>query len=187
MLTGPWVWAALAAVGWAMGFGVVGTKALGRSLPFGIAMLLMAEAPRVVLPLPVVVQPRLGLSPSIAVPIGALILAVGLYFGTPAVHISPLTAPDRREPLRTDGLYSVVRHPLMVCDILWPLGWSLILRSVIGVILALAWAPTIWALTCVEERRMLEEYGAAYREYQARVPRLVPRLNRLRGRGGIKR
>jgi protein-S-isoprenylcysteine O-methyltransferase Ste14 len=66
----------------------------------------------------------------------------------------------------------------MLCDILWPLGWSLILRSVVGVILGVAWVPIIWALTCVEERHMLEQYGDAYREFQARVPRFLPRLNR---------
>jgi protein-S-isoprenylcysteine O-methyltransferase Ste14 len=187
VLAQPWVWIVLAAVGWAMGFGVVGSKTLGRSLAFGIAMLLMAEVPRIILPLPFVVQPRLGLTALVAIPIGTLILAVGLYFGIPAMRIAPLTAPDRRQPLRTDGLYSVVRHPLMLCDILWPLGWSLILRSVIGVILAVAWIPIIWALTSVEERRMLEEYGDAYRDFQVRVPRLVPRLNRLGSRGALNR
>jgi protein-S-isoprenylcysteine O-methyltransferase Ste14 len=166
-------------VGWAMGFGLMGSKTLGRNLTFGVAMLILAEVPRIVLPLPFVSQPRLGLRPVVAIVSGAVILVVALCFGTPALRISPLTGPNRREPLRTNGLYAVVRHPLMLCDILWPVGWSLMLRSAIGIILAAAWTPIIWALTCVEERRMVEQYGEPYREFQAHVPRLVPRLPRL--------
>lgn len=64
---------------------------------------------------------------------GAAVLAGSVLFATPVVRIFPFTAPAGREPLRTDGLYSVVRHPLMVCDIFWPLGLSLIFGSIIGI------------------------------------------------------
>jgi hypothetical protein len=47
--------------------------------------------------------------------------------------LAQTTAAQRR----TDGLYWIVRHPLMLCDIFWPLGWPLIFRSLIGVALTL--------------------------------------------------
>lgn len=181
ILTDPWFWAFLAAVGWGLAFGVVGTKTLGRSLVFGIAMFILAEVPRLLLPLPFVPQPRIESSPLLVVA-GVIILVVSLLFGTPVFRIIPLTGPDRREPLRTNGLYAIVRHPLMVCDIFWPLGWSLIFGSVIGIILTLVWVLLIWTLTHIEEESLVREYGEAYREFQARVPRLFPRFPGFSGK-----
>jgi protein-S-isoprenylcysteine O-methyltransferase Ste14 len=175
-LSDPWFWAFLAAVGWALGFGVVGTQALGRNLGFGIVMFVLAEVPRILLPLPFVSQPRIAPTPAWLVAVGIAILAGSLIFGTPVFRIVPLTAPHHREPLRTDGLYSIVRHPLMVCDIFWPLGWSLICGSLIGIALTPVWLLVIWAMTHVEEESLILAYGDAYRDFQARVPRLFPRL-----------
>jgi protein-S-isoprenylcysteine O-methyltransferase Ste14 len=70
----------------------------------------------------------------------------------------------------------------MVCDIFWPLGWSLIFGSAIGVLITPAWLAVIWVGTYVEEESLVREYGNAYREFQSRVPRLVPRLSALLGR-----
>jgi protein-S-isoprenylcysteine O-methyltransferase Ste14 len=174
-LTDPWFWAFLGAAGWGLGIGVVGSRTLGRRLPAGVVMFVLAEAPRAVLPLPLVAQPRIDPVPWWLAACGGLILAAGLAFAAPVFRIVPLTAPDRGEPLRTDGLYAVVRHPLMVCDILWPLGLSLIFGSIIGILLAPAWLLMILVLTRVEEEALVREYGDAYRAYQTRVPRLRPR------------
>jgi protein-S-isoprenylcysteine O-methyltransferase Ste14 len=182
-LCDPWFWAFLAAVGWGLGFGAVATQTLGRSLMFGLVMFVLAEVPRIVLPLRFVVQPRIPANPTLLVVVGGLILAASLVFATPVFRIVPLTGPSRREPLRTDGLYSVVRHPLMVCDIFWPLGWSLIFGSVIGVALTPVWLLVIWVLVQIEEESLVREYGDAYREFQSRVPRLLPRVFRVRRAG----
>jgi len=182
-LTEPWFWAFLAATGWATCSAIVGTQTPGRSLRFGIPAFLLAEVPRLVLPLPFVSQPRIDAPHLVLITAGSVILAASLLFGTPVFRIVPLTAPDRREPLRTNGLYSVVRHPLMVCDIFWPLGWSLMFASVIGAALTPAWLLVVWALTQAEEESLVREYGDAYRELQAHVPRLFPRLRKpARGR-----
>jgi protein-S-isoprenylcysteine O-methyltransferase Ste14 len=108
---------------------------------------------------------------------GVAVVAGSLFFATPVFRIAPFTAPARREPLRTDGLYSVVRHPPMVCDIFWPLGLSLIFGSVIGIALTPVWLLAVWVLTQVEEEALVCVYGDAYRDFQARVPRLFPRLH----------
>ncbi len=184
MLTDPWFWAFLAAIGWGLAFGVVATKTLGRNLGFGIAMFILAELPRILLPLPFVSQPRIEPNPPLLAVAGVVVLAGSLFFGTPVFRIVPLTGPDRREPFRTDGLYSIVRHPLMVCHIFWPLGWSLIFGSVIGVVLTPVWLLVIWALTHVEEESLVREYGDAYREFQSRVPRLFPRFPIFGGKRG---
>jgi len=175
ILTDVWFWAFLGAIGWGLGIGVVGTKSLGRHLGFGILMFILAEVPRALLPLPFVRQPRIEAFGLWLALLGGLILIGSLIFAAPVFRIVPLTAPDKSEPLRTDGLYSIVRHPLMVCDIFWPLGLSLIFGSVIGVLLTPFWFLMIWVLTNVEEESLTREYGDAYREYQSRAPRFLPR------------
>jgi protein-S-isoprenylcysteine O-methyltransferase Ste14 len=175
-LADPWFWAFLAVVGWGLCTGLVGSRTWGRSLRLGVPLVLLAEVPRAVLPLPFVTQPRLGTGHIALVAVGAAIMAVSMFFATPVIRIAAFTAPAQREPLRTGGLYSVVRHPLMVCDVLWPLGLSLIFGSVIGVALTPVWLLVAWILTQAEEDALIREYGAAYRDFQERVPRLVPRL-----------
>lgn len=188
VLADPWFWAFLAAVGWGACFGIVGTQNLGRKLGFGVSAFILAELPRLLLPLPFVSQPRIEPVPVWLSGVGGLILLVSLYFGTPVFQIIPLTAPDRSEPLRTDGLYAIVRHPLMLCDIFWPLGWSLIFGSVFGILLTFAWLLLIWIFTYVEEDALVREYGDDYRKFQERVPRLFPRLmNRNRVDAGESR
>jgi protein-S-isoprenylcysteine O-methyltransferase Ste14 len=178
-LADPWFWAFLAAVGWSLGFVLIGTETLGRRLGFGITVFILAEVPRLLLPLPFVSQPRIDPNPAWLVLVGVVILVGSLFFAAPVFRIVPLTAPDRPEPLRTDGLYSMVRHPLMVCDIFWPLGWSLIFGSVIGILLTPVWLLVIWAGTHVEEETLVREYGDAYRQFQRQVPRLFPRVSRF--------
>ena len=178
--TNPWFWAFLAAVGWSLAFGVVGTRTLGRNLWFGIPMFILAELPRLLLPLPFVSQPRIEPNHPLLILAGVIIFTGSLFFGTPVIRIIPLTGPDRHEPLRTDGLYSIVRHPLMLCDIFWPLGWSIIFGSVIGILLTPAWLLIIWTLTHVEEESLIHEYGDAYRQFKSNVPRLLPRFRGLR-------
>lgn len=178
--TDPWFWAFLAAAGWCLGFVLVGTQTFGRNLGFGIVVFILAELPRLLLPLPFVSQPRIALDGSLLFVVGLVILVGSLAFATPVFRIVPLTAPEQREPLRTDGLYATVRHPLMVCDIFWPLGWSLMFGSVIGA-LTPAWLVLIWAGTHLEEESLVRAYGDAYRAYQSRVPRLFPLPARLWG------
>jgi hypothetical protein len=102
IISDPWFWAFLAAIGWGLAFGTVGTENLGRKLPFGILMFILAELPRVLLPLPFVTQPRVALNSPLFVGVGVVILSGSLFFGTPVLRIVPLTGPDRHEPLRTD-------------------------------------------------------------------------------------
>jgi len=177
LVADPWFWAFLAALGWGLCTGLVGSRTLGRNLRLGIALVFLAEVPRALLPLPFVSQPRVEAGRPVLIAVGVAVLAASAFFASPAVRIAPFTAPDQHEPLRTDGLYSVVRHPLMVCDIFWPLGLSLIFGSIIGIALTPVWLLAVWVLTQVEEESLVREYGDAYRDLQARVPRLFPRLH----------
>ncbi len=181
-LADPWFWAFLAALGWGLCIGLVGSRTLGRRVGLGVSLVLLAEVPRALLALPFVSQPRIEAGRPVLIAVGAAVLAGSLFFATPVFRIVPFTAPAQREPLRTNGLYSLVRHPLMVCDIFWPLGVSLIFGSIIGVALTPVWLLVVWVLTQVEEEALVREYGDAYRHFQERVPRLFPHLRTI-GRG----
>jgi protein-S-isoprenylcysteine O-methyltransferase Ste14 len=173
-LTDPWFWAFLAAVGWGLCTGVVGSRTWGRSPRLGIALVLLAEVPRALLAMPFVSQPRVEGGRPLLIAAGAAVIGGSLVFATPVFRITPFTAPTQREPLRTEGLYSAVRHPLMLCDIFWPLGVSLLFGSIIGIALTPVWLLDVWVLTQVEEEALVHEYGDAYRDFQAQVPRLFP-------------
>ncbi len=172
----PFFWAFLALIGWASAISVVGNTTTGSHTWFGIAVVALAEIPRLILPLDFVTQPRFRGSP-LLLALGGLILLIALIFGSPAFRIHPFTRPQKKEPLRTTGLYAVVRHPLYVCDTLWPLGVALLFRSVIGTVLVVVWFLVAAQLAWFEEEQLLQAYGDEYRAYQSQVRwRLIPYL-----------
>jgi protein-S-isoprenylcysteine O-methyltransferase Ste14 len=172
----PWFWAFLAALGWFFGLCLITAKPSGRSFALGAACFLLAQAPRLILPLPFVNQPRIDVERWILILAGVIVLGATLPFTLAAFQITPWEPSDARRPLRTTGFYGIVRHPLMFRDAFWPLGWSLIFASTIGVALTVVWFLICWLFTFVEERRLRESYGSEYEEYRRRVPRLVPFL-----------
>jgi protein-S-isoprenylcysteine O-methyltransferase Ste14 len=179
-LRDPWFWAFLAAIGWTFGFALIMSETFGRRPAFGVLCFLLAQVPRVVLALPFVQQPRLPVPWWTAV-LGAAILLVTLPFTLAVLRIVPWTAPNAAEPLRTNGWYGVVRHPLMFRDSFWSLGWSLIFGSIIGVALTPVWLAICWMMAVVEEERLVSVYGDSYRRYQRTTSRLNPFLRYRRG------
>jgi len=85
----------------------------------------------------------------------------------------------QQERLSTDGLYGSVRHPQYTGLFLGLFGEGIVhwptLFSV-GLFPLIVFAYVLLARK--EERRMVEEFGEAYRVYQRRVPMFIP----LRGR-----
>jgi protein-S-isoprenylcysteine O-methyltransferase Ste14 len=81
---------------------------------------------------------------------------------------------EKPAPLVMRGLYRWVRHPLYTAGLLF-----LWLTPVMTVnLLTLCAAATIYIIVGAyfEERKLLREYGAAYAEYQASTPMLIPGL-----------
>lgn len=82
----------------------------------------------------------------------------------------PLPLP--REPLQTDGVYRLVRHPLYLFSlmVIWPIP------TMTEAYLGFCIGSTIYfvAGSYMEERRLLKAFGARYIDYQKRVPWLFP-------------
>lgn len=118
-----------------------------------------------------------GMLISMIVGYGLLFIGLGLFLqGWRELHRA-----HAQKRMATDGLYGVVRHPqylgLFVAlfgegVVHWPTLFS------VGLFPLIVAAYTLLARK--EERRVVEEFGDAYRAYQRRVPMFLPRWGQWR-------
>jgi protein-S-isoprenylcysteine O-methyltransferase Ste14 len=79
--------------------------------------------------------------------------------------------------LITTGVYGLVRNPIYLADVLWPLGLAIIMRSTYGVALTPVWWAIFLIHTLAEEGALERALGAEYRNYVRKVPgRIFPWL-----------
>ena len=78
--------------------------------------------------------------------------------------------------LLNEGIYGRIRHPRYAAFLLGSAGVALIVNySGLYVITAVSF-PALHLIAVIEERELHERFGAAYAEYAAAVPRLIPRF-----------
>jgi protein-S-isoprenylcysteine O-methyltransferase Ste14 len=75
-------------------------------------------------------------------------------------------------PLKVQGAYQWVRHPLYFFSLI--MFWSCPELTADRLLFNLMWTTWIIAGTVLEERDLLREFGDGYREYQKKVPMLIP-------------
>ena len=85
-------------------------------------------------------------------------------------------ATQRDHVLLTTGLYRCIRHPSYAGAWLGAIGWALLFRSGLGLVLAALLFPLFNPIVTAEERSLRAEFGEAYASYQRRTWRLVPYL-----------
>lgn len=91
-------------------------------------------------------------------------------------RFSPLVAIQEQHELATDGLYGVIRHPSYLGAGLTMLGWTLVFRSGLGLLLM---PIAVWlgvARIDAEEALLASEFGETYAAYRRRTWRLIPFL-----------
>jgi protein-S-isoprenylcysteine O-methyltransferase Ste14 len=76
--------------------------------------------------------------------------------------------------LVTDRLYRHLRHPSYTGAILTLIGWALVYRSSVGVLIAAAMSLLLISRIDAEERLLLVQFPMAYAEYIERTWRLLP-------------
>ena len=76
--------------------------------------------------------------------------------------------------LITTGPYALVRHPMYTSLVTLGVGLGLAFDSVLTVGMALLYLVPFALHTYIEEQIFAKHFGEAWREYAARVPRLVP-------------
>jgi protein-S-isoprenylcysteine O-methyltransferase Ste14 len=123
---------------------------------------------------------------SVPLPAGLRLIGLGLLGGAGLVlwwtlasigdSISPSTSTRAGARLVTEGPYRFVRHPLYTGGFLATLGIGLANQSIplLAALPILLW----WLPRRVhgEEQNLTASYGEAYRAYQARTGRFLPRL-----------
>jgi protein-S-isoprenylcysteine O-methyltransferase Ste14 len=110
---------------------------------------------------------------------GALIILIGML-QTDIWHFMGLrqmldrsTSPE--SPLVVGGLYRYMRHPLYTGGLL--LIWFAPIMTASLLAFNLAATLYLYIGSLFEERRLIREFGDAYRDYRSRVPRFFPRPN----------
>jgi len=84
--------------------------------------------------------------------------------------------------LRTTGALAWVRHPIYSGLILVTLGFFLFIPNLPTLITCTAILLYLPVGIYLEEKKLIREFGDAYRKYRHEVPALVPRWSRLTGR-----
>lgn len=84
----------------------------------------------------------------------------------------------QEQRLVTTGAHGRIRHPLYAAALLMVLGWTLG-SGLLADFILLAWALVAFPIMiALEERELLARFSESYRDYQRRVPAIIPRLGR---------
>ena len=89
-------------------------------------------------------------------------------------RFSGLVAIQEDHALVTTGLYRHLRHPSYLGALIGFVGWMLVFRCGVGLLLV---PPFLWLIVArmdAEEALLTSEFGRAYAEYRDRTWRLVP-------------
>jgi len=95
-------------------------------------------------------------------------------FGLRQVWLQLIGREYTRVPLATPAPYRVVRHPLYLGFLLG--FWATPRMTVAHLVFALATTAYILVAIQLEERDLIHEHGAAYKQYRSLVPMLLPKL-----------
>lgn len=91
-------------------------------------------------------------------------------------RFSGLVAIQPGHRLVTSGIYALIRHPSYLGLLVNALGWALVFRSSVGVVLVGLTLVPLVARILSEERLLRGHFGAEYDAYASRTWRLVPGL-----------
>jgi protein-S-isoprenylcysteine O-methyltransferase Ste14 len=78
--------------------------------------------------------------------------------------------------LVTNGVYSLIRHPMYASIWMWGIGQGLVLQNwLAGWLFAAGFAVMYFVRLPREEKMMIEQFGDPYREYMKRTGRIFPK------------
>jgi protein-S-isoprenylcysteine O-methyltransferase Ste14 len=175
--TNPFFWALISMLGMVGATSLFSIHKLRRNGIFVSIVLILVTVGRFVLPLPFCAQPRFEIGGMHWI-IGGIIVAIGLAVGAgPVIGVRWWSPPKAGMKLKTSGIYGIVRHPIYLCEVLWPLGMAIMFCSVYGVFLTPVWWLAFLIHALAEEANLRRELGDEYIEYEKKVRgRIFPGL-----------
>ena len=92
---------------------------------------------------------------------------------------SPTLIIRRGHTLVTGGVYAHIRHPMYAAHWLWVVAQVLLIHNwIAGPAGLVVFTPLYFLRVGPEEAQLRAHFGTAYRDYERRTGRLVPRLGR---------
>ena len=92
------------------------------------------------------------------------------------LNVTSTSLPRARATLVTSGPYRWVRHPMYTTVLILVLAVTLLTANAVVAASGLAMFALLAARSRIEERRLVERFGDAYRAYQGRTGRFLIRL-----------
>jgi protein-S-isoprenylcysteine O-methyltransferase Ste14 len=175
--TNPFFWALLSMLGMVGATSLFARHGLRHNILFVSFSLFLVTIGRAVLVLPFCTQPRFGIA-GVQWLIGGVIVIGALAIASGPIFVVEWWSPPRRGMrLVTSGIYGVVRHPIYLCEVLWPLGMAIMFGSIYGVVLTPVWWSAFLIHALSEETDLERALGAEYLEYRKKVRgRILPGL-----------
>ena len=117
---------------------------------------------------------------------GILVILFGLAIAVVGAadlgpSLSPWPRPIAANELRTDGIFSLCRHPMYCGYLCGAGGFGLLTDSSERLLLSFVLYAMLSAKATREEDWMREKHGMAYDDWAATVPRFFPKFDSLRG------
>lgn len=94
------------------------------------------------------------------------------------VGVPELSPTPTGQPLLDQGIYARLRHPRYVVVILSICAVALFTNYLAAYLLCPLACLALYGITLMEERELVERFGQAYKQYQRRVPRFVPKISK---------
>lgn len=91
-----------------------------------------------------------------------------------AGNVTPTSMPRANARLVTTGPYRWVRHPMYSAALILIVAATLLTDNVVVAVGGAAMFALLAARSRLEERRLVEKFGDAYRDYQRRTGRFLP-------------
>jgi protein-S-isoprenylcysteine O-methyltransferase Ste14 len=113
--------------------------------------------------------------------LGLVLMSIGAIFRVGPMFVLgrrftwPLASQERHDLIQS-GFYRFVRHPSYAGAFLGAIGWALVFRSGLGLILVVLLLPAFLPVVNAEEALLDVEFGEAYDAYRRKTWRLIPFL-----------
>jgi protein-S-isoprenylcysteine O-methyltransferase Ste14 len=100
----------------------------------------------------------------------------GWMFRHLGLNVTSTSMPRAKATLVTTGPYRWIRHPMYTAALLLVIAATLLTANLVVAVGGLGMFILMAARSRLEEQRLVEKFGAAYRTYQRQTGRFLPRL-----------